>query len=317
MHYKKLDLNLLVVFCSLMHHKNVTHAARELCVTQPALSHALTRLREYYGDPLFLRHKGAMRPSARAQEIYEPLSKALELVSETFHTEFDPAKITRKVRIALVDFAALFLTPSLMTTLRADAPGIRAVVEYMDASNATKSLLEGDTEFGIGILPTLNGKLRNEVIAADKFVLISKLRNDIIDGELTIEKLFSLSYVRYPFYNNIIDNSVSKYNNILHTSFETDNIWSVPIFVSKSNAVSIIPERIAYVFRKLCPLDVFELPLDIDDLIVSMTWHRNMDEDPAHSWLRGIIRESAVEIYKGIGAPLGPKFTSTGIVRET
>lgn len=310
MHYRKLDLNLLVVFCSLMQHRNVTHAARELGVTQPALSHALTRLREFYDDPLFFRNKGTMRPSARAVEIYEPLSKALELVSETFHTEFDPASVTRTVRIALVDFASLFLTPSLMTTLRADAPGIRTIVEYMDAPSATKSLLEGDTEFGIGIMPAPNGKLRTETIAVDKFVLISRLGNEVIKNKLTVDSLFSLSYVRYPFYNNIIDKSVQEYDKVLQTSFETDNIWSVPIFVSKSNAVSIIPERIAYVFRKLCPLDVFEMPIDIDDLVVSMTWHQNLDDDPAHSWLRSIIRQSAVDIYKDIGAPLGPQFNS-------
>ena len=182
MHFKKLDLNLLVAFCALMSHRNVTRAARELGITQPALSHALTRLREHYQDPLFFHVKGAMQPSPRAFEIYEPVLKALEQISGTFHSTFDPKSVHRTFRIGLVGYVALFLVPALMLRLRADAPGLQLIVDYMSAEKAERLLGGPDLDFVIGILPNKNPAHLMELINRDQFVVIARRNHENSEG---------------------------------------------------------------------------------------------------------------------------------------
>src|SRR3972149_9233815 len=152
MHYKKLDLNLLVAFSALMLHRNVTRAAQEVGIPQPALSHALNRLREHYKDPLFLLLKGTMQPTARAIEIYEPIQKALEQIDGTFHSTFTPTSIPRTFRIGLVEYVSVFLLPALMLQLRQDAPGAQLIVDYMNSETAVRLLGTPDLDLATGPL---------------------------------------------------------------------------------------------------------------------------------------------------------------------
>jgi Bacterial regulatory helix-turn-helix protein, lysR family len=102
MHFQKLDLNLLVVFRSLMTYRRVTGAAGALNLSQSAASHALSRLRRFYADPLFVRNGQTMEPTARALEIDQDVQEATAKIVGTFKTEFDPKHLAREFRIALV-----------------------------------------------------------------------------------------------------------------------------------------------------------------------------------------------------------------------
>jgi DNA-binding transcriptional LysR family regulator len=303
MHFRKLDLNLLVAFSALMSHRNVTRAAEELGVSQPALSHALTRLRNYYQDPLFFHVKGAMLPSARAEELFEPISRALDLIAETFDSKFDPASLHRTFRIALVEYAALFLLPTLVLKLRAEAPGVQLAFDYMNERKAEQLLMNRDIDFAIGVFSPQNDACLRETIAVDRFVCISRLGHKDIGKKLTIAKYTKLEHVRLPFYNSIIDRALKDRGVSRKFSVKTENAWSVPFLVAKSDALATIPERIAFVFRQFCRVNVFELPFKIDPFNVDIVWHQNAQTDPANIWLRQIIKAAANDIYWDMGAP--------------
>lgn len=304
MHYKKLDLNLLVAFCALMVHQNVTRAARELGITQPALSHALNRLREHYKDPLFLLLKGTMQPTTRAIEIYEPIIKALEHIDGTFRSTFTPASIRRTFRIGLVEYVSVFLLPALMLQLRHDAPGAQLIVDYMSAETAVPLLGTPDLDLAIGHLPHTDARLSRETITVDRFVVIAQKLHPAIDGELTLAKYAELEQIRIPFYTMSIDAALRQYNLSRTFAVSADNIWNVPFLVSQSNLIATIPERIAFIFRQFCQLEVFELPFKIDLYEIDLLWHQRADADPAHRWLRHIIQSTANDIYRDLGAPV-------------
>lgn len=303
MHFRKLDLNLLVAFSALMSHRNVTRAAEELGVSQPALSHALTRLRNYYQDPLFFHVKGAMLPSARAEKLFEPISRALDLIAETFDSRFDPASLHRTFRIALVEYAALFLLPTLVLKLRAEAPGVQLAFDYMNERKAEQLLIGRDIDFAIGVFSPQNDACLRETIAVDRFVCISRLGHKDIGKKLTIAKYTKLEHVRLPFYNSIIDRALKDRGASRKFSIKTENAWSVPFLVAKSEALATIPERIAFVFRQFCRVNVFELPFEIDPFNVDIVWHQNAETDPANIWLRQIVKAAANDIYWDMGAP--------------
>lgn len=131
---RRVDLNLLIVFETLMHERSVTRAAEKLFLGQPAISAALSRLRSLFDDPLFVRTGRSMEPSARAVEIFALLSPALDSISTAVSraAEFDPATSTSVFRIGLSDDVEFALLPMLLKRLRAEAPGIVLVVRRVN-----------------------------------------------------------------------------------------------------------------------------------------------------------------------------------------
>ena len=305
MRLKKLDLNLLVAFSALMAHRNVTRAARDLGITQPALSHALTRLRKHYEDPLFFHVKGVMQPSPRAIDIYEPIAEALEQIASTFHSTWDPASVHRTFHIGLIGYASLFLLPALMLKLRTDAPGIQLLVDHMSAGQVNRLLGGPNLDFVIGVLPNKNPAHLRQSLSLDRFVVIARRTNPDIGGDLTREKYTHLEHVRIPFYASIVDKSLQDQGVTRNFSIELENVWGVPFLVSRSNLLATIPERLAFVFREFCQLNVFAVPFNIPNHQVNIVWHRRAHSDPAHTWLRGVLQSTAIDIYRDLGAPGG------------
>ena len=123
---RRVDLNLLIVFETLMHERSVTRAAEKLFLGQPAISAALSRLRGLFDDPLFVRTGRSMEPSARAVEIFALLSPALDSISTAVSraADFDPATSTAVFRIGLSDDVEFALLPQLLKRLRAEAPDL-------------------------------------------------------------------------------------------------------------------------------------------------------------------------------------------------
>lgn len=303
MHFQKLDLNLLVAFSALMSHRSVTRAAQELGVSQPALSHALTRLRHYYQDPLFFHVKGVMLPSSRAEALLEPISRALDLIAETFDSKFNPTSLRRTFRIALVEYSPLLLLPVLVAKLRAVAPGVQLTFNSMNKRKAEQLLINRDIEFAMGVFSPQDKACLRETIAADRFVCISRLGHKGVGKNLTVSKYTKLEHVCMPFYDDIIEKALKNQGLYRKRSIKAEDAWSVPFLVAKSDALATVPERIAFVFRQFCRLEVFELPFEIDTFHVDLFWHKSAQTDPAHVWLRQILQAAGNDIYRDIGAP--------------
>ena len=148
---RRVDLNLLIVFETLMHERSVTRAAEKLFLGQPAISAALSRLRGLFDDPLFVRTGRSMEPTARATEIFSLLSPALDSISTAVSraSEFDPATSQAVFRIGLSDEVEFALLPSLLKRLRSEAPGIVLVVRRANYILMPSLLASGEISIGV------------------------------------------------------------------------------------------------------------------------------------------------------------------------
>ena len=146
-----------------------------------------------------------MQPSPRAFEIYEPIAEALERIAGTFDSTWDPASVHRTFHIGLVGYASLFLVPALMLTLRAEAPSIQLLVDYMSAGQANRLLGGPNLDFVVGMLPNKNPAHLMEPLSVDRFVVIARRSHPEIAGDLTREKYTRLEHVRIPIYASIVD----------------------------------------------------------------------------------------------------------------
>src|SRR5690606_41943285 len=126
MNFHGIDLNLLVAFDALMNERNVTRAATQVGVSQPAMSAALSRLRKCFSDPLFLRSAEGLLPTPRARDLAEPIAQALRQIEYTLvkKLEFVPRHASLTFNLGLCDDPAFVLLPSLLEALQTAAPGV-------------------------------------------------------------------------------------------------------------------------------------------------------------------------------------------------
>ncbi len=148
---RKADINLMVVFEALMQERNVTRVAEKLFLGQPTISSALNRLRAMFNDPLFIRVGHRMEPTARAEELIQYLSPALDSLSNALSLthDFDPASSTMTFRIGLSDDVEFGLLPNLLRALRQEAPNVMIVVQHVDYWRIPDLLASGDITVGI------------------------------------------------------------------------------------------------------------------------------------------------------------------------
>jgi len=303
MHFRGLDLNLLVAFSALMRHRSVTRAAEDIHVTQAALSHALGRLRRFYGDPLFMRAKGAMHPTPRALEITSAVEEALSSVGETFAKDFDHGSLRRTFRIGLVDFAAAFLMPALMERVGNDAPHVQLATEHMTFDGIRRLLGTPDMDFAIGVLPTTPPSCRRELLFKEQFSVVARQQHPEVKGRLTPAMFARQRHVNVPLYRHM-DQKLRKLGCQRAFAITAENILTIPFIVARSNLLATVPTGFARVFSDFCKLQVLAPPFKLGAYRIELLWHRRSDADVAHVWLTGIIRSIGAHLRRDLQMPL-------------
>src|SRR6478735_1059641 len=148
----RFDLNLLVVFDTLMRERHVGRTGEVLGLTQPAVSHALGRLRHLLDDALFVKHAKGMRPTPRAEALAAPLASALQALQATLDPKesFDPGQARRTINIGGTDYVDLTLMPPLMQAIRREAPGFDIRLRAITRATVLPDLRRKEIDFAIG-----------------------------------------------------------------------------------------------------------------------------------------------------------------------
>src|SRR3954452_5351303 len=171
MNVQDIDLNLLRVFDAVLHERGVTPAAARLGLTQPAVSHALARLRTLFGDPLFLRTPGGMAATAFARELAGPVRQALALLESALAhgPGFDPATSTRAFRFYMSDLGQVEFLPPLVERVQREAPGVRLAGGGLGLEAIADALGTGALDLAIGFLPGLGPPVRRRPLFRDPY----------------------------------------------------------------------------------------------------------------------------------------------------
>lgn len=168
---RAVDLNLLVILDALLSERHLSRAAERLHMSQPAVSHALARLRHLLGDPLLLRGKGGFQPTARALELARPLADALQSVRSVLGgAVFDAATAQRVFRLAMSDYGAALVLPALLRRLRVEAPGIDLAVGYASRPAMIAGVQDGEIDLALGVFPQLPQQLHRETLFEETFM---------------------------------------------------------------------------------------------------------------------------------------------------
>ncbi|HVL75030.1 MAG TPA: LysR family transcriptional regulator, partial [Noviherbaspirillum sp.] len=188
MHISRIDLNLFTVFEAIFSEGSVTRASERLNLTQPAISHALGRLRQLFDDPLFVRQGHAMVPTPLARQVIEPVRQALRGLEVTLAgvQAFEPASASKRFNLAVRDVLETTVLPPLMRRVRADAPGVDIAAMHVERRELEHELASGTIDGAIDVLLPLSPDLRHTRIFRDSTVVVARRGHPEIDGTLDL-----------------------------------------------------------------------------------------------------------------------------------
>jgi LysR family transcriptional activator of mexEF-oprN operon len=298
--FRRLDLNLLLVFHALLHERNVTRAAKRLFIGQPALSGALKRLRVALGDELFVRTSHGMTPTPRALELARAIEPLLLSLQQALHAKpaFDPAKAERVFRIGLSDALEAALMPQLMQRLSAEAPGVRLIAQAADRTTAPGLLDAAEIELAVGVFIECAAWHRQRALFDWHFVCVYNPALIKARGKrLTLKE-----YLRHPHLltsfsaglSGLVDELLHKQGLTRQVVFSSRNFATSPFIVRQMPAITTVPTFAAATWRDALGLAVSPLPFETPRYEVSLLWTAAHDGDLGLQWpARGLTGRQA------------------------
>lgn len=301
MHLDRLDLNLLVLFQALALHRTVTRAADSLGISQSAVSHALSRLRRHYGDPLFIRVGARMELTDRAREIAPTVESVLASIRTTFESDFSPSSLERQFRIGLVDFGALYIIPALLGKLTTEAPRSRLVADHLSERVALAQLERREIDLIIGLVNLPRRNLTSITLYIDQFRIVVAQKHPVIGKRVSADDLSAVEHIRIPFFDRF-EPALAKQGLKRKFALSTDNLLSALSIVGRSTLVAMMPNTIPRIYagvfgvRSLAPP-----PILVPPCVVHLVYHRRSEDDAGHEWLREAICDLAIELGSAMG----------------
>ncbi|MVW75906.1 LysR family transcriptional regulator [Pseudomonas xionganensis] len=289
---RRVDLNLLIVFETLMHERSVTRAAEKLFLGQPAISAALARLRSLFDDPLFVRTGRSMEPTARAQEIATLLSPALDSISTAVSraADFNPATSSTVFRIGLSDEVEFALLPPLIKRLRAEAPGVVLVVRRTNYLLMPAMLASGEISVGVSYTAELPANAKRKTLRRSKPKV---LRADSVPGALSLDDYCARPHAMVSFAGDLggfVDEELAKLGRKRRVVLAVPQFNGLGQLLAGTDLVAMVPDYTAAALTAAGGLRAEDPPMPTQSFELSMAWRGAQDNDPAERWLRSRIQ---------------------------
>jgi DNA-binding transcriptional LysR family regulator len=288
-----IDLNLLVVFDAVMAERSVTRAGKRVGLSQPAMSHALARLRHMLKDELFVRSPKGMVPTPRAEQLASPVRQALDGLQHSLEpVQFDPSTATRSFRVAVDNYAAVVLVGPLAARIITTAPDVTLEFQPSGTLHILDLLDRGELDLAIGPFDAQGERFSCQLLLQDEFVAVLR-KNHPAAGtlELSMERFAALPHLEISSAHHatdFIDQAFARRKLKRRIALRAPFLSAVRILAA-SDMVSILPRRIAEELMRYRPLVLRPLPHASPGIETAMIWPRRLDSQPAHRWLRDTV----------------------------
>lgn len=300
MQFNRFDLNLLIALDTLLRERNITRAAEKVFVSQPAMSAALHRLRDYFGDPLLVRVGRDMELSPRGQSLVEPVREALLLIQATLGTQptFTAATTQREFTLILSEEAVPDLLPAILKRVSTEAPGIRINIELVSHTLLNRlEYGEADLCLCLDSLRLLDVRsfpdtLRSVRLRPVRWICAVDRDHPTVGDSLSVEQYYALPHVfgRPSGYTTTAVELVRRLLDIdLPVHITVPSLLHLPLILRGTRLVATMPERVVQMFASTATVKTFPLPFEAPPLNEVLLWHKRNDSDPAHTWLRDMV----------------------------
>lgn len=308
MRFNKLDLNLLVALDALLTERNITRASERVHLSQSAMSNALGRLREYFGDELLVQVGRQMELTPRAEALQDQVRDLLVRIDATVasHPQFEPSKSDRTFRIFASDYTQFVLMPHLQS-LAAEERFAGRFDFRAQVTNPQRDLERGEADFLIIPHGFVSPDHPSEVLFEDEFVCVLWRDSRIAKGELTFDKYAGGGHVVMKPAGSEADSFeswfVKRYGLERRVAAVTYAFSTLlPLVVGTEN-LATVHSRLAHVMLPAWPLVTRPVPIPITKMEQSVQWHKYRSNDPGLVWMRGLFQEAVVRMNATVPGP--------------
>ena len=296
--FRQIDLNLLVALDALVQERSVSGAAKRLFIGQPAMSHALARLRELLGDEILFRSHGRMEPTSRALAIAAEIRPFLLRIDALTRgqPEFDPATVVQEMRIALSASLESCLLPSLVEHLRMHAPGLQLSVQSGGPLRQLELLQHGEVRLAIDHFPALENDFIGEPLGHVPYDCVFNPERVPLGENPGIHEILAQPHI----HSTYAGATLSRFDQMLAARglpprrivVRSASLLSIPFVVSESPLVAVLPQTSTRLFRYHQQLRICPVPLEGISLSLHIVRHRRDRNDPLLDYLGSCFHAS-------------------------
>ena len=296
-----------------MAERSLTRAARNLSLTQPAVSNALRRLRETLGDELVQRSGQGMAPTSRALAIWPAVREALQQLQESLvPREFVPGTANTTFVLAMADATAAELMPGLVETLDQEAPGVSMRVVPLTTRDPRRMLDEETCDLAVGYFPSLLADLTAHAQSGEplpflhqrlydgEYVCVMRKDHPLATGPFTLNRFCAARHMLVSFSGRpygFIDESLASLGRERHVVLTVNQFFTAGRVVANSNLLTVLPRHFVRVTGIADQLVLRPLPFDVSPVHVDAVWHRRSQQRSAHAWLRQALVRAADKAF--------------------
>ena len=290
-----IDLNLLRLFDAVYRSRNVSRAAEELGLSQPAASQALSRLRLMLRDPLFERVAGGVRPTARSERLAHSVQAGLALLEAGLNEDegFDPSTTSAELRLHLSDIGEGRFLPPLMTVFREIAPHLRITACAWPHEAISEALDNGQLHFALGFLPTVSGSAHAELLT-DRYQIFVRAGHPVtqraVDGALSVEDIAQLDFIAVRSHAQ-----TQRMLDMLHLDprirLVVSSFMALPPVIRATDLAVLMPRQIGLGLEPIGAFALLEPALPQRDFSVALHWSRRHAQNAMLRWARKVILE--------------------------
>lgn len=295
MQINRIDLNLLIAFDAIFTEGGITRAAEKMHLSQPAVSHALARLRELFDDPLFERDGRKMVPTPKARGLIGTVQRSLRDLQIMFNDleRFDPATSEKTFTVGMRDLLEAGVLPELASQLVTTAPHIDVSSVRLTRPELEAELAAGVLDVALDVLQPVSDAIHVRRVAQDRMVVVARQGHPHIGKKFTLEQYLSQSHIQISSRRSgqsFEDVELSRLGIHRRIRIRCQNAYAAFRILSETDLLLTIAENYA---RSLAPLfnaQIVPLPLDTAPFDAYLYWHSNVDNDPGNMWLRECIQ---------------------------
>lgn len=281
---------------ALLDERNVTRAARRLSLTQPAVSVMLTRLRDYFDDPLFVRAPHGMVPTSRAEALAAPIKQVLADIDALLTpAQFSPETAEFTFTLAATDYALKAVLVPFIAALKPQAPGIRVRIVQLEEDALTARMAEGSIDIALLTPHTTPPELHSRVLYKEEYVCMLRASHPALrETALTLDTFCALEHMLVSWqgksFQGVTDDALAALGRTRRVGLSVSSFLILPELLAISDMVAVLPRRLA---SQHPDMQIVTPPLPIPGFSKSMAWHERTHRDPAHRWLRQLLAETS------------------------
>lgn len=297
MHISRVDLNLLVVFDTIYTEGGITKAAERLHLTQPAISHALARLRDMFNDPLFERQGHRMVPTPLAKRLIDPLRQSLQQLGAMLNDtqSFEPATAKKRFVIGLRDYMESTVMPRMMQLLTAQAPDIEVSTVRVNRRSLENELGAGTLDLAVDVLLPVTPAVKFTRISVDGMAVVARREHPAVQGALDIDTYLAQRHIlvtsrrQGPGFEDLELHRLGLHRKV---ALRCQFYFAACRTVSQTDLLLTMPESYAHMANRQFGNQVLPFPVPLSPMDAYMYWHSSTDNDAANRWLRDLMLSS-------------------------